>query len=80
MNDFECPSGFVEVAEFNELQPDNYLFFTMNNGSRCPFVANITDVGDNSITYVVAGVGDDTIRTHNIDSWKKAQARAFRRI
>ena len=87
MNDysFSCPEGFVEVSEFNELQPGKYLFFIINNGSRCPYIAKITDVGDvdgeHTITYsMVGGVGDDTIHTYNIDSWRAVMGRAFMRV
>ncbi len=81
---FTCPQGLVEVNEFNDLQPGKYLFFINNNGSRCPYIAKITDTGDvdgqYTITYVVVEGGDDSIHTYNIDSWRAVTGRAFRRI
>ncbi len=84
MSDFSCPEGFEEVNEFTDLQLGKYLFFFMNNGSRCPFVAEITSIDEaSSISYVVSGyLGpiDDTVHTHNKDSWRETQTRAFRRL
>jgi hypothetical protein len=78
-SDFDCPQGFEEVNEFTDLQLGKYLFFYMNNGSRCPFVAEITEIDENhSISYVVAGTTDYTIHTHNTDSWRETKTRAFR--
>lgn len=81
MSDFSCPEGFVEVNEFTDLQLGKYLFFFMNNGSRCPFVAEITSIDEaSSISYVVSGTNDDTVHMHNKDSWRETQTRAFRRL
>jgi hypothetical protein len=81
MSDFDCPPGFEEVSEFTDLQLGKYLFFYMNNGSRCPFVADIRNVDEKHIiSYVVAGTNDYTIHTHNNDSWRETKTRAFRRV